>query len=81
MTFAPILAQGFQFPESGAEWVIWIVIAAVIVGLWLVIRSTRQKAYRDYWERQRRAKDQRLNDPDMAKPETPEPTDTGDGLG
>jgi len=78
MQIAPILAQGFQLPESGGEWFIWIAIATVIVGLWLLIRSTRQKAYRDYWERQRRAKERRLNDPDMAKPEPPEPTDSSD---
>lgn len=40
-----------------------------IVALWLMIRNTRNKAYRDYWERKRRGEARRLNGPDMARPE------------
>lgn len=72
MQFAAIVAQAFELPTTAGEWIIWIVIAAVIVGLWLVLRRTRQRAYRDYFERQRAAEQRRLNDPDMA---SPDPTD------
>lgn len=68
MQVAAIVAQSFQVPTTTGEWIIWIVIAAVIVGLWLLIRRTRQRAYRDYFERQRAAEQRRLNDPDMAQP-------------
>jgi cytochrome c-type biogenesis protein CcmH/NrfF len=74
MQFAAIVAQSLQLPTTAGEWLIWIVIAAVIVGLWLVIRRTRQRAYRDYFDRQRAAEQQRLNDPDMARPDTGDDT-------
>ena len=47
----------------------WLIGAGVILGLYLVIRRTRKRAYDDYWDRRKRAEEQRLNDPDMAKPE------------
>lgn len=71
MSLAPIVAQTLQLPDNTGEWIVWLVIAAIIVGLWLVIRRTRQRAYRDYFERQRAAEQRRRDDPDMADPEDP----------
>lgn len=70
MLFAQIIAQegGFNLP-SGGEAFFWLIGAAVIVGLYVIITRTRKRSYNEYFERQRRAEEQRLNDPDMAKPD------------
>jgi len=44
---------------------VWLLVAAVIVGLYLVVRHTRNASRRDYLDRQRREKEIRKNDPDM----------------
>ena len=70
MLLPPIVAQIADLPESGGSAVFfWILGAAVILGLWFVISRTRKRSYDAYWERRRREQEQRLNDPDMAKPE------------
>lgn len=67
MRFHQILAGGFDVPESSGsgEWVVWILLAVGIVALWLLIRNTRKKAYRDFFERQKAEEERRKNDPDM----------------
>ena len=74
MLFAQVLAQdvSLNVPDGGGEWVFWLIGAAVILGLYWVIRRTRKRAYDDYWDRRKRAEEQRLNDPDMAKPDEAE---------
>lgn len=53
------------FPEGGAEAVVWLLVAAVITGLYLVIRRTRIRSRRHYLDRARREEEIRRNDPDM----------------
>ncbi len=57
-----LLAQadegGFHFPQ-GTEWVIWVVFAAIIVGLWWVVRRTRRRAQEEYFARKRREQEER----------------------
>ena len=81
MQNALLFAQTTNLPEGGGGAVFtWLLLAGGIVALWLMIRNTRKKAYRDYWERKQRDEARRLNDPDMAKPEEdhgPRTTDHG----
>ncbi len=64
-----ILGAEANLPDgSGGEWVVWVLMAAAIVALWLMIRNTRKKAYRDYWDRKRQEDERRRNDPDMKDP-------------
>lgn len=65
----PLFAQtGSPLPSGGAEAVIWVLVAAVIVGLYLVVRHTRIKSRRHYLDRARREEAIRRNDPDMKDP-------------
>jgi hypothetical protein len=65
-----ILATEANLPEAGGgAWIVWVLIAVAIVALWLMIRNTRKRAYKDYWDRKRADEERRLNDPDMKKPE------------
>lgn len=65
-----IVATEANLPEAGGgAWITWVLIAAGIVALWLMIRNTRKKAYKDYWNRKRAEEERRLNDPDMKHPE------------
>ncbi len=65
-----ILATEANLPEAGGgAWVVWLLLAAGIVALWLLIRNTRRKAYKDYWDRKQAEEDRRANDPDMKKPQ------------
>jgi len=74
MHAAQILAQELSTPDSSGsgEWIVWIGLAIGIVLLWLLIRNTRMKAYRDYWDRRKAEEQRRLNDPDMAQPPEPD---------
>jgi hypothetical protein len=65
-----ILAAEANLPTAGGgAWIVWVLIAVGIVALWLMIRNTRKKAYKDYWNRKRAEEERRLNDPDRKKPE------------
>ncbi|MDX1689561.1 MAG: hypothetical protein R3290_00920 [Acidimicrobiia bacterium] len=52
-----LLAQaddtGLDLPDDGAAWIVWLLVAGVIVGLYLVVQRTRERAEREYWERKR----------------------------
>jgi len=73
MLAAPIVAQSTELnlPEAGGgEIFIWVILAAVIVGLYLIITRTRKRSFRSYMDREQREADQRANDPDMKNPDS-----------
>ena len=52
-------------PEETSARIVWLVIGAVILGLYFLMKSSRKKATREYW---RKAEEDRIaNDPDMRK--------------
>ena len=68
MLAAPVLAQstGLNLPDTGGgEIVVWVILAAVIVGLYIVITKTRKRSYREYMSRADREAEAKRNDPDM----------------
>ncbi len=71
MLAAPLLAQsGFNLPDAGGgEIIIWVLLAAGIVGLFLIINRTRKRSYQSYMDRAKREAELRANDPDMKKDE------------
>ncbi len=54
-------------PEETSARVVWAVIAVVILGLYFLMKSARQKATDEYWARRKADKDRIANDPDMRK--------------
>jgi hypothetical protein len=58
-----LLAQaddgGFQAPQGTAGWFWFLVFAAVITVLWIVVARTRRRHEDEYWERKRRERDER----------------------
>lgn len=61
-----VFAQtGSALPNGFAEVIVWLLVAAVIVGLYLVLRRTRINSRRHYLDRAEREEEQRRNDPDM----------------
>jgi predicted LPLAT superfamily acyltransferase len=61
-----VFAQAESSLSTGfAQVAVWLVVAAVIVGLYLVIRRTRRKAQRQFLDRTRREEEMRRNDPDI----------------
>ena len=62
---APFPQTGFSLPSGGAEAVVWVLVAALIVGLYLVIRRTRMKSRNYYLDQAERESEMRENDPDM----------------
>lgn len=61
-----VIAQNeVNLPDGGAEAVVWVVIAAVIVGLYLIIRRTRLTSRDEYMDQAEREAEMRKNDPDM----------------
>ncbi|NNC73994.1 MAG: hypothetical protein HKN93_00650 [Acidimicrobiia bacterium] len=59
--------QDLPDPEEGtAAWVVWVILLAVIVGLYMLISRTRRRASEDYWRRREAEEEARKNDPDMA---------------
>ena len=71
MPISPVLAQsGFSLPEAGGgEVVVWVILAAGIVGLFLVINRTRKRSYQSYMDRAEREAEMKANDPDMKQEE------------
>ncbi len=68
MLAAQVLAQSTELnlPEAGGgEIVVWVILAAVIVGLYIIITRTRKRSYRNYMDRARREQEAKANDPDM----------------
>lgn len=60
-TVLPLLAQdgGFSAPTDLVGWIIWVAVAAVIVGLYLLIRRTHRRAQDEYFARKRREEQER----------------------
>ncbi len=56
---------GASLPSGGAEAVVWVLVAALIVGLYLIIRRTRVKSRKHYLDRADRETETRRSDPDM----------------
>jgi hypothetical protein len=71
MLAAPVLAQTeFSLPEGGGgEIIVWLLLAAGIVGLFLVINRTRKRSFKDYMSRAEREAKMKADDPDMKKDE------------
>ena len=53
---------------AGAGFLTWLLLGGGTVALWLMIRNTRKKASRHFTDRQEREAEERLNDPDLARP-------------
>ncbi len=58
-----------NLPDSGGEAFIWLIIVAVIIGLYVLVKRTRARAYEDYWARRRAEEQRRRDDPDMRDPD------------
>jgi hypothetical protein len=71
MFAAPVLAQTeLNLPEGGGgEIVVWLILAAGIVGLFFVINRTRKRSFNDYMSRAEREAKMKADDPDMKKNE------------
>ncbi|MCP3999009.1 MAG: hypothetical protein GY722_28695 [bacterium] len=54
-------------PEETSARVVWAVIAAVILGLYFLMKSARRKATQEYWDRREAEEERIANDPDMRK--------------
>lgn len=67
MFVASLLAQETStIPEAGGGAILlWVVLAAGIVGLYVLITRTRKRSYRDYMSRAEREAEMKANDPDM----------------
>ena len=63
-------------PDDGAAWVVFVIVGAVLGGVYWLIRRSRRRSVEAYWERRERDELRRLTDPDMARqPEPDEPHD------
>ena len=59
--------DGFTLPDNGVGIVIWIVLALIILGAYILINRTRQRFRDDYIRKLNWEKELRQNDPDMRK--------------
>jgi hypothetical protein len=55
----------FDVPTDGAGLVVWLLVAAVIVGLYVLVQRTRRRAEDEFWERKRRERDAERKRPDL----------------
>ncbi|MCH7668024.1 MAG: hypothetical protein IIC71_02280 [Acidobacteria bacterium] len=55
--------QGAEEPIGGG--VVWVLGAAIVLGLYALIRRTQRRAETQYWERKDRDEKARRDDPDM----------------
>ncbi len=63
--------SGFNLPDTGGgETLLWLLLAAGIVGLYFIVSRTRKRSYRRYMSRADREAELRSNDPDMKKEES-----------
>ena len=71
MFVASLLAQeASTIPEAGGGAILlWVILAAGIVGLYVLITRTRKRSYQDYMSRAEREAEMKANDPDMKQPE------------
>jgi hypothetical protein len=71
MFVASLLAQETStIPEAGGGAILlWVILAAGIVGLYVLITRTRKRSYQDYMSRAEREAEMKANDPDMKQPE------------
>lgn len=60
---------GFTLPDNPVGIVIWVILAAVILGAWFLMKRTRQRFHDDYIRKLNWEKELRANDPDMKKEE------------
>ncbi len=60
-----------SLPGGGAETVVWVVVGAVLVGLYLLLRRTRRRSERAFMDARRREEQLRANDPDLRRPDEP----------
>lgn len=70
MKVSTVLAQttdGGSVPSEGGGVLVWIIVAAVIVGLYLITRRSQRRANETYQNRREAAEDLRRNDPDMRR--------------
>ena len=54
-------------PEDNSARAVWAVIAAVILGLYVLTKRARANATEEYWKRRRADEERKANDPDMRK--------------
>ncbi|HSG78611.1 MAG TPA: hypothetical protein VLD62_03450 [Acidimicrobiia bacterium] len=52
-------------PTDTADIVVWLLIAAVILGLYLLVQRTRRRAEDAFWERKRREREAERGRPDL----------------
>ncbi|MGI9608654.1 MAG: hypothetical protein ACR2NL_00010 [Acidimicrobiia bacterium] len=60
---------GFTLPDNPLGIAIWVILAGVIVGAYILINRTRQRFRDDYIRKLNWEKELRENDPDMKKEE------------
>ena len=67
----PVLAQADDgtFPEDAGARVLFVIVGVAIVALYLLVRRTRKRTEKAYWERRRREQAMRDADPDMRRDE------------
>jgi len=67
MFVASLLAQETStIPDAGGGAIlIWLLLGAGIIGLYVVINRTRRRSYREYMSRAEREEELKANDPDM----------------
>lgn len=75
MLHAAIVAQTeIDLPSTAGDgigaWIIWLLLGAGIIGLFLVINRTRKSSYRHYMSRAERESEMKANDPDMKQPDS-----------
>ena len=71
MFVASLFAQETStIPEAGGGAILlWVFLAAGIIGLYVLITRTRKRSYRDYMSRAEREAEMKANDPDMNQTE------------
>lgn len=58
---------GFTLPDNSVGIVIWIILALVILGAYVLINRTRRRFREDYIRKLNWEKELRANDPDIKK--------------